>query len=142
MHTHASITATVRRVAENQDSHMHLGFNHNRFQLTGTSMLPSQADAVMFDWSHTYLQDGITDAEFGQFMSACEGAASYHELHEFVAVFAPPRAFTGVDALFTPNKIRGALKNEKFMCDCGEFCTLAPMIARYLREVARFERAR
>ena len=52
-HTHASITATVMRVAENPDSHLALGFNYNRFQLIGTSMLPSPADSIMFDWLHT-----------------------------------------------------------------------------------------
>ena len=133
------------RVAANPMSEaiaMFNGFSANPYQLIGSGLLVNPASAVMFDWSHCYLQDGIADAELGQFMAASRDVASYGELRDFVAVYAPPRAFTGLGALFAPSKIRGALKNAKFQCDCSEFVTLAPIIARYLREVARFERAR
>ena len=139
-----SMTEAVRRVEANPTSvaiGMFNVFSPSPYRLIGTVLVrPSRS--VMYDWSRCYLQDGIADAEFGKFMSSCRDAAPYAELGEFVASFAPPRAFTGLGALLKPNKIRGALKNEKFMCDCGDFCTLATIIARYMREVARFERAR
>ena len=133
------------RVAANPASNdiaMFNGFSANPYQLIGSGLLVNPASAVMFDWSHCYLQDGAADAEFGQFMAASRDEASYDELRDFVAMYTPPRAFTALGALFKPSKIRGALKNAKFQCDCSEFVTLAPIAARYLREVARFERAR
>ena len=126
------------RVAANPASDMFHGFSANPYQLIGSGLLANPASAVMFDWAHCYLQDGIADAEFGQFMAASRDVASYDELRDFVAVYTPPRAFTGLGALFKPPKIRGALKNAKFQCDCSEFVTLAPITARY----SRFERAR
>ena len=45
--------------------------------------------------------------------------------------------FSALNTLFDPPKIRQALKTHKFKCDCSELATLAPLIARYLREVVR-----
>ena len=87
------------RVAANPMSEsiaMFNGFGANRYQLIGSGLLVNPASAVMFDWSHCYLQDGIADAEFGQFMAASRDVASYDELRDFVAVYTPPRAFTGL----------------------------------------------
>eukprot|EP00959_Pyramimonas_sp_CCMP1952_P287620 6015127-Pyramimonas_sp.AAC.1 len=70
-------------------------------------------------------------------MSSCRTVASYAELGELVRAIAPPRAFPRLGSLLGPNKIRNALKNDEFQSDCGEFCTLAQIASRYLREVAR-----
>lgn len=119
---------------------MYNGFSATPYQLIGRSLVrPSHS--VMYDWSHTYLQDGICDAEFGTFMASCKEVAPYAELGEFVKAITPPRAFPRLDSLFEPSKIRNALKNLKFQSDCGEFCTLAPIASRYLREVARMRAA-
>ena len=133
----------MRRVQENPlDERIGLcnGFSVTPYQLIG-GMLVRPSHSVMYDWAHTYLQDGICDAEFGTFMASCREVASYTELGEFVRAITPPRAFPRLGSLFEPNKIRNALKNYKFQSDCGEFCTLAPIASRYLREVARMRAA-
>ena len=129
----------MRRVEANPTSDkiaMYRGFSANQYQLIG-DMLVRPSRSIMYDWSHCYLQDGIGDAEFGTLMATCSDIATYSELAEFAALFAPPRAFTSLGPLFEPNKLRNALKDAKFQCDCSEFCTLAPIASRYLREVAR-----
>ncbi|CAK0815790.1 unnamed protein product, partial [Prorocentrum cordatum] len=112
---------------------LHNGFSRTPYQLIG-DMLFRPSQSIMYDWSHTYLQDGICDAEFGTFMSSCRTVASYAELGELVRAIAPPRAFPRLGSLLGPNKIRNALKNDEFQSDCGEFCTLAQIASRYLRE--------
>ena len=94
----------------------------------------------MYDWSHCYLQDGLADHEFGQFMSAHRAIAVYGELSEYCSQFVSPRACPAIDALFEPSRVKQALKTHKFKCDCSELATLAPLIARYLREVVRAPR--
>ena len=94
----------------------------------------------MYDWSRCYLQDGLADHEFGQFMSAHRAVAVYGELSEYCSQFVSPRACPAIDALFEPSRVKQALRTHKFKCDCSELATLAPLIARYLREVVRAPR--
>lgn len=139
MHTDASMVDAVRRVDANPndvDISMYHGFNSNAYQLIGTPWLPLASEAVMFDWSHCYLQDGLADWEFGTFMKAMRAVAIYDELADFVGAYKLPRQYGSLQALFEPHKVKQALKVGKFQCDCSEFATLAPMIGRYLREVA------
>ena len=139
-HTDDSMVAAVRRVAANPDNQnisMFNGFSANPYQLIGSPLLSSPSRAVMYDWSHCYLQDGLADKEFGEFMAQHRDIAIYSELADYCSQFVAPRAYR-LNALFDPPKIRQALKTHKFKCDCSELATLAPMIARYLREVVRF----
>ena len=143
LHTDASMVAAVQRVEANPNNaeiSMANGFNATPYQLIGSGLLRYPSRAVMYDWSHCYLQDGLADHEFGQFMSAHRAIAVYGELGEYCSRFAPPRAFGDTDALFETSRVKQALKTHKFKCDCSEFATLAPMIARHLREVVRFGR--
>ena len=141
-HTDDSMVAAVRRVAanpDNKDISMFNGFSANPYQLIGSRFLSSPSRAVMYDWSHCYLQDGLADKEFGEFMAQYRDIAIYSELADYCSQFVAPRAYR-LTALFDPPKIRQALKTHKFKCDCSELMTLAPMIARYVREVVRFGR--
>ena len=140
LHTDASMVAAVQRVEANPNNaeiSMANGFNATPYQLIGSGLLRYPSRAVMYDWSHCYLQDGLADHEFGQFMSAHRAIAVYGELGEYCSQFASPRSFAAIDALFEPSRVKQALKTHKFKCDCSELATLAPLIARYLREVVR-----
>ena len=131
------------RVAANPMSEaiaMFNGFSANPYQLIGSRFLSSPSRAVMYDWSHCYLQGGLADNEFGEFMAQYRDIARYSELAEYCSRFVAPRVFSALNTLFDPPKIRQALKTHKFKCDCSELATLAPMIARYVREVVRFGR--
>ena len=135
--------AAVQRVEANPDDEtvsMYNGFNANPYQLIGSGLLPSPVRAVMYDWSHCFLQDGIADREFGQFMSEHRSVADYGEFAEYCSHFVPPRQYSALAALFEPSRLRQALRTHKFKCDCSEFATLAPLIARYVREVIRAPR--
>lgn len=143
MHTDDSMVAAVRRVEANPDNveiSMANGFNVTPYQLIGSGLLAHPTRAVMYDWSHCYLQDGLADHEFGQFMSQFRSVAVYSELRDYCSQFAPPRQHPSLDALFEPSRVRQALKMHKFKCDCSELATLAPLIARYVREVIRAPR--
>ena len=138
LHTDDSMVAAVRRVAANPDNSnisMFNGFSANPYQLIGSRFLSHPSRAVMYDWSHCYLQDGLADKEFGEFMAQYRDIARYSELAEYCSRFVSPRVFSALNALFDPPKIRQALKTHKFKCDCSELATLAPMIARYLRDL-------
>ena len=137
------MVAAVQRVEANPDDEtvsMYNGFNANPYQLIGSGLLPSPARAVMYDWSHCYLQDGIADREFGQFMSEHRSVADYGEFAEYSSRFVPPRQYSALTALFEPSRLRLALRTHRFKCDCSEFATLAPLIARYVREAVRLGR--
>ena len=142
LHTDDSMVDAVRRVEANPSTPISManGFNPNPYQLIGTALLARPARAVMYDWSHCYLQDGLADHEFGQFMSQYRSIAVYRELGEYCSQFASPRSSVSLDDLFESSRIRQALKTHKFKCDCSELATLAPLIARYLREVIRAPR--
>ena len=135
--------AAVQRVEANPDDEtvsMYNGFNANPYQLIGSGLLPSPVRAVMYDWSHCFLQDGIADREFGQFMSEHRSVAVYDEFADYCSRFAPPRQYPALAALFEPSRLRQALRTHRFKCDCSEFATLAPLIARHVREVVRLGR--
>ena len=143
LHTDDSMVAAVRRVEANPDDEdisMANGFNATPYQLIGSALLAHPSRAVMYDWSHCYLQDGILDHEFGEFMSVYRSIAVYSELGDYCSQFATPRTCPSLDTLFEPSRIRQALKKDKFKCDCSEMATLAPLIARYVREVIRAHR--
>ena len=127
----------MRRVEASPDPNtsMYNGFNPSKFQLIGTAYMETPAESIMFDWSHCYLQDGLGDNEFGVFMSSARAVAKYDELGKLVESYRLPRVASNVSALFDPSKFKRALSKGVFQCDCSEFATLAPIIARYLREV-------
>ena len=127
----------VRRVEANpdKDTQMYHGFNPSKFQLIGSTYMRTPAESVMFDWSHCYLQDGLGDNEFGVFMKSAREVARYDELGKLAEAYKLPRATSSVSMLFESAKVKRALQTGTFQCDCSEFATLAPIIARYLREV-------
>ena len=63
---------------------------------------------------------------------------SYAELYEYVGGFSVPSSATSVQPLLNADQARNNLKDTKFACGCSDFLTLAPMLARFLREVVSF----
>ena len=147
-HDDASIRETVARLArhkatltvtEFEERSQLLGFNDNprsiianrRFGLGVVSM-------SMFDWSHTWICDGLADSEFGTFMQVmvrAKSSTTYAELGEYVKTFTLPRHFGTLNNLFEPGRYGNYVKTGSFPAIASEFLSLAPILRRYLSQV-------
>ena len=103
----------------------------SRFNLQVASML-------MYDGAHVYVHDGLADNEIGAFMKVFHSNKSnttYQELGAYVSLFTLPKSAPSLKHLFTKSANKNNAKKGSFSCTGSECLTLAPILARYIREV-------
>lgn len=94
------------------------------------------ASAVMYDWAHCYVCDGLVDAEFGTLMHILrQTRCTYAELGKYVGMWTFPKSLPVLSRLFGATEIRNALRKASFTCTASEMLTLAPVLARYMSHV-------
>ena len=97
------------------------------------------ASAVLFDWAHTLVSDGLADQEFAYTFKSLHSSRSklgWSDLAEYIKKFTHPRAHPGLDAIFSEQQIKTTLskKTPSFPGQASQFLTLCPMLVLYLRE--------
>lgn len=115
------------------------------FRLTDRSIILNEelrldaVSALMFDWAHCYVCDGLADEEWGRFMKAMSSARSkttYKEFGQYVATWTFPKALPGnVGHLFTDSANRNNLARASFSSTASEFLTLCPVMLRYMTHI-------
>jgi hypothetical protein len=102
------------------------------------------ADAIMFDWAHLYVSDGLADVEFGEYMKAMHVATTqggightctYSTLGDYLKGWKWPKSRGSPLHLFEPEKTKRFIKSGDFNCSASEFLSLAPLIKRFLERV-------
>ena len=119
-----------------------LGFNWNPKSIICNPTFQLQCVSfTMFDWAHTYICDGLADAEFGAFMQVmCRNKSSgttYAGLAEYVEGFRVPKCRRSLARLFDGARYKNYVATGKFPATASEFLTLAPILRRYLRRVVQ-----
>ena len=102
----------------------HSIITHERIRLNAVS-------AVCFDWHHTYVSDGLGDAELGACMRACwksKSRVTYAELGEYIMGWVLPKSMPSVKRLFEPKACKNNLAKGDFSCSASTFRTLAPLV--------------
>jgi hypothetical protein len=111
-------------------------FINSRFRIAA-------ADAIHFDWAHTYLQSGICDTEFGAFMKEMNKSrknqhqCTYENLRVYVSKWTLPKGRGNVMYLFDKEHTDRFLRTGDFSCNSSEFLSLAPIISRFLQRVVK-----
>ena len=102
------------------------------------------ADSIHFDWGHTYLENGVGDAEFGIFMKTMHQATTKHKfnhsctykvLGEYVAKWKLPKARGELMHLFDEDHARRFINSGNFSCSSSEFLALTPILYRFLTRI-------
>ena len=108
------------------------------------------ASAVMYDWAHTYVCDGVADQEFGAFMKVMHASitkgglthsCTYQALGEYLSGWAWPKGRGNPMHLFDPEHAKRFIRSGDFACTASEFLSLAPVIKRFLEQVVSLQTA-
>ena len=151
-HTDETIRATVRRLNAHHTLFKAGALTKGKYDLKsamlGWNWTPHNiilnekfrlqvASSVMYDWAHTYVNDGLADTEFGQCMKKLQGTASnYMEAGVYVSTFSFPKAQTSRwEHLFSADSNRNNYKKGSFTCTATEFLALTPVLHRYFTRV-------
>ena len=146
-HTDQSLRESVRRLhaakpvmtkAEFGQLEQQYGWVYHEHDVLLDDHLQLNAIATtMWDWSHTYVANGVADVEFGDFMYVMRRTqTTYKELGRYVSSWTFPRQYSGINRLFkSQKKMKTYYKNKAFGCTASEFLTLAPVLASYLKRV-------
>ena len=100
--------------------------------------------AVMFDWTHGYLCDGLGDEELGSCMKhfRMEGSpCSYEELGKYVEAWSFPKQWGNLNRVFNPTANANNLAKGKFSSTASELATLAPVLFLYFSRVCAHRHA-
>ena len=95
---------------------------------------------LMWDWSHTFISNGLADDEFAMLMKHFQVKKSecgFKDFRCFMESWSLPAARAVPDRLFTDEQIKLNLSKSDFSCGASDFLNLSPIILKYLREVAR-----
>ena len=118
------------------------GFYYIPFSLILDTVLGiNVAMALMYDWAHCYVVDGLADAEFCMLfraLSEVKADSKLAEFAEYASTFKFPKCRGGsfLTHLFTKSKIASMLKKEGgWGGTASEFLTIAPVLLRYLTNV-------
>ena len=117
------------------------GFSYTPWSIIADHRINLAAvSALMFDWGHCYVCNGLADVEFGMLMQTLhkhKSPTTYTEAGSYVQCWSKPESYPAVVRLFSKGPARSNLRHGVFNCSASEFLTLAPMMYRYLDRVAR-----
>lgn len=154
-HTDETVRECVQRLNEHHDvfSDGHMtketfeelervhGWNWNAFSVILDEKVRLRvASSVMYDWAHTYVNDGLADMEMGQCMKVLHSSRSettYAEIGLYAASFTYPKARGSPTHVFNEVASKNNLRKTNFTCTASEFLTLAPILHRYFTRVVQ-----
>ena len=134
---------------ENLESDVY-GFSWNPFSIITEHAFHLQldvADAIMYDWGHCYVCDGIADHEFGMYMKVMHTAMTQHgfqhsctysNLGEYLATWTWPQHHGNngkFDRYFDKEHATRYIRSGDFAATSSEYLTMAPVICRFLSQV-------
>ena len=157
LHTDASLKAALAKleVLHRTDTPANLayhetyvyGFTHNPFNILVDPKFAIDApSSFMFDWAHVYVADGLLDTEFGACMKQMHTSITQHRmvhgctyaaLHEYMERWTMPQARGNPQRLLDADHARKHLKSGDFASTASEMLTIAPVVARFMRNVAK-----
>ena len=144
-HTNETLRTTLQRLHDAHGSpnfeirERHAGFSFNAHQILLNERYRIQAaDAIMYDWVHCTVSDGVVSNEFEMFMTMMhrrKTETTYAELGKYVSKFSFPKNRGNVENLFDPEAYPRYLRNESFPAIASQWLTLGPVLLRYIEKV-------
>ena len=156
-HTDASLRATIQSInalkenplvtdaAREEKETVVYGYNWTPWSIILNKRFDIDvASAIMFDWVHCYVSDGLADKEFGVFMKVMHRVTTQNGMHhsctyaalgEYLCGWKWPKGRGNPMHLLDAAHAKRFIKSEDFACTASEFLTLAPIINRFLKRV-------
>jgi len=119
-----------------------MGFTYVERSLLGTDHLNIGITMVMYDWFHTYLNNGLLDVEIGQCMKALKTAGynSYADFLAFAQAWKWPKVcgdfYNRLSDLLAPSRVKKYLgsKNAKphLSVDASDLLNILPVLMHFI----------